>query len=236
MRFLAKTVTKYYWSIYIITFLLAFTVIRLFFCDDKQIIQQLYINLYCEDLAVGLYMSAYCLLFVPICTVWKSAYIGVRCDTAYKYINIFFRTIITRSVEMSAVLTIGYFVIIGTSAPDWCNIYNIRYIIFLCLTQIVGWILLGLIFVVFYMFIRNVLWTFVAEYLLIALFNYSCFITADNLVVRHTRIYYFMFHLDVYNSLAEIISAFSMNVLIILVLLVVLYKRISTMEFIQKQR
>ena len=93
------------------------------------------------------------------------------------------------------VLGIGSYFIIGTSVPDWWEKENVRYILIQTLLQGIGWIEIGMLFVLIFSYTCNAVWTFLLDYIV--------FVTA-------------------------------MNIVIILIMMAVLYRKTATMQYLPK--
>lgn len=139
-----------------------------------------------------------------------------------------------RSVSFSMVLGIGSYFIIGTSVPDWWEKENVRYILIQTLLQGIGWIEIGMLFVLIFSYTCNAVWTFLLDYIVFVLFNSSVFVPRMENVAHYTRLYYMMFHIDVLSSVAEIVSVTAMNIVIILIMMAVLYRKTATMQYLPK--
>lgn len=224
---------KLIWCAYLCIYLIIFLVMR---CSQRKELglEQMYTDLYLEGNVIGLYALVFCLFLIPLCSMWHMDIVAVRCSSVTRHMWLIIRQIFFRSVSFSMVLGIGSYFIIGTSVPDWWEKENVRYILIQTLLQGIGWIEIGMLFVLIFSYTCNAVWTFLLDYIVFVLFNSSVFVPRMENVAHYTRLYYMMFHIDVLSSVAEIVSVTAMNIVIILIMMAVLYRKTATMQYLPK--
>ncbi|MGN0396048.1 MAG: hypothetical protein ACI4EF_11860 [Coprococcus sp.] len=209
--------SRYYWSIWLVVCMVICIIVR---CKMSEMTTtyEIYSSLYKANFVLGVYILMYIIMLVPLCSRWRSDLIAVRCISNDRYLFMLIRKIFFRAVAYSFVNNFLFYIIVGTAASDWYMKQNIIRTMCLFVTQTIGWVLIAFIFVFFYMLTKNsVISLLITQVLMCGAVLESVFMNYT--IKYYVLLYYFMFHIEQYPSVAAFVSVLMFNCIILLALL-----------------
>lgn len=229
---IVRSARKNGWNIYLLLHIMVFIVIRICTPYKNGMVLDAYTDMYYERRVLGINILGYLLLLGPMCKNMLTSTVAISCGNHEEHILLMVKNIICRAVSYSFVLNILFYLIVGTSADDWMLKENIIRIGLLFLTQLIGWYVTGFLYVLLYICSGNVLLTACFSYLCMILLHLSNYVNCYEQLQYYIRLYYLMFHIELYPSFSYLISAVLLYFIVGLLLCIASYKKLQRKEYL----
>lgn len=232
MNVMVRSARKNGWNIYLLLHIMVFIIIRICTPYRNGTVLDAYTDMYYERRVLGINILGYFLLLGPMCKNMLTSTVAISCGTHEEHILLLVKKIIFRAVSYSFVLNILYYLIVGMSADDWMLKENIIRTGLLFLTQLIGWCVTGFLYLVIYICSGHVLLTVCLSYLCMILLHLSNYVNCYEQLQYYIRLYYLMFHIEVYPSFSCLISATILYFIVGLLLCIASYKKLQKKEYL----
>jgi len=190
-----------------------------------------YYQTYNERRFLGLFLSVFLLSLFPTLKKMYITEIVVRNSSKWNYIISIFKEICLMSFAYSVMISIGWYFIIGTGTTDWILKENCIYMGVVLFTQIIGWIMIGMVELLVYIWIKNLPVSFIVCDMLFIMTNLSLYLSNDKRYISFVRLYDFMYDLLKIDDIFTIASIGFLYIAIIMLLIWLSYFSLKINDF-----
>ena len=231
MNSLVRCLRENAWIIYLAFYVIVFFVWRICFAQNNETIIEIYTNMYYEKRAMGIYILGYLLFLGPLCNKIINYHYAIRIGTKENQLAKLGKIMFIRSVMYSFMLNIVFYLMVGSATKDYLIKENIIRVMLQFLSQTVGWLFIGYLYLFIYLCVRQKIVAVSITYLILIALCLSNYVNYYAKLQYYLRLYYMMFHIEQYPSWSFFFGVLLFYMTLGLMFYVISYRRINKYEY-----
>lgn len=218
-----------------IAFIFIFFAMKRMEVQEESLFMKMYYDTFNERRFLSIYLTLYLILLFPIIKKVQSIEYITRYSRKWDCVIVQFFKILKVSLLYSFVIAFGWYFLIGAFCMQGMEREHVILICCITFTQVIGWTLMGMIEMVVYIFLKNIVLSFLLCDALFILTNLSLYVTSSLQFVHFVRVYDFMFDIGNINNPFILVSILFFYIAIIMGLIWFSYFAIAKQDFLAKE-
>lgn len=159
----------------------------------------------------------------------------IRENSKWNYTFVTVKTMVLHSVIYTSIVLGNWYIMIGMSGIEGKSRAVFIYIFYMFITQIIGWTLIGMTQIIVFLYLPNIVLSFIFCQLLFIMTNLSLYLSLTLRDILAIRIYSFMFELSDFTNWESLLTVGLIYGVIIMSVTFICYKLLKNYDFLPRR-